>query len=180
MGDYIYVFGGADTQPDLRVESALIKPDGSINPFAGAFGSNATSRTQTKVQLIKSYVYLIGGHDIPSGATSKSPERALLNGSGGLRPFELASSVVMNTESPSIMRVGEYLYALGISGKLERAKIDAHDNAAPPLDTFTAVTGITVTEHAAAATAVTGNYLHVVGGTAGRVYKTTTARAELR
>jgi hypothetical protein len=170
IGDLMYVLGGQHPdanglpQPTKSIERAIINADGSLGPFTIVSSvSLVKARAGHSSAIFGSYLYVWGGGE-------SSIERAPIRGDNSLGAFAVVSDVTL-----SIARIdrsaiiGNYLYALwGMDGtvhvnNVERAAINM-DNS---LGTFVTIPTTTLAvARAFFATAMAGNYMHVLGGDA--------------
>jgi hypothetical protein len=174
----IYVIGGS-TDPDT-VEQTVINSDGSFGSFAVDPGLNLAERNFHTSMISRGYVYVIGGAD-NNGVFASVAARAPLINSGSLEPFESVASVMLTTNAPSIAPVGDYIYAIGIDSKIERAAVNIVAGPNGPVGSFATMSDVVlIGANFDEAVAVIGNYVYLVGGASGKTPANTVERAELK
>ena len=168
IGNQLYLVGGNGPAGTLAsVERATIALDGSLGPFSAVpEAALRTARSGHTSAVIGNHLYVVGG----AGATGAlaSVERAEIQPDGSLAAFEVVASALATPRSGHTMAVlGDAVYVhggLGAGGGLgdvERAAIQADGS----LGAFAALPGVALaTPRFAAASALVGNYLYVIGG----------------
>lgn len=178
IGSYLYVFGGLGGASSLNsVERASLADDGSLGSFASVSGITLkVARHSHTTAVIGNYLYALGG--VGSGPLN-SIERATFNASGSVATFEdlpdvtLAAGRYRHTQAV----VRGYVYVLGGVGRngilnsIERASVAADGS----LGSFVIVPDVVLKNGRYFHTqAVLGDYLYVLGGSAGNTVERAT------
>ncbi len=181
IGGYLYVFGGASgaNAGMGNIERALINTDGSLGPFFAFADSTVAARDDHATVVIGNALYLMGGVDEINGGFATTVAQAQLNVNGALGAFETLAGSNLGPIVPTIVTVGDSLYALGDDTSVEDAGIIA--SGLPALGAFAVVPEVAfVPPRIADGVAAIGNYVYAVGGISGRVTLTDVIRAELK
>ena len=178
VGDDLFILGGDNAVDGIlgSIETAAIRPDGSLGPFALLSSSLATARNEQAAAVIGDALYLIGG-GAGSPAELNSVETASVG--NGLSSFDIVSGTTITaTRGLNAAVVGSSLYTVGGSPSLvQRAAING-DNS---LGSFKIMAGEDlVTSRFFPATVVVKNYVYVMGGIFGRAAVDTVESAQLQ
>ncbi|MBM3269144.1 MAG: hypothetical protein FJZ01_16005 [Candidatus Sericytochromatia bacterium] len=169
VGNYLYVIGGSSSGSRLAsVERARIEADGGLSGFdtvpAVTLG---TARNAMGIASVGSYLYVLGGSD---GSPLGSIERAPIEPDGDLGAFQTLAdrSLVAARSTFGTVVIGSKLYVVGGGGNsgrlgtVESAAFDTQGN----LDAFQSVGASLGTARNAFGSAVVGNHLYAIGGSA--------------
>jgi len=124
IGDYLYVLGGftyGPTQALTRVERAVIKPDGSLDPFAAVTGVTLAKRRYGHTSVVVgNNLYVIGGVSISgTGINEMSKfegtiERATINADGSISTFAPVPGVTFTPRSnAATVVIKDSIYIIG-------------------------------------------------------------------
>ncbi len=165
IGDYLYVIGGDDGVRLLTsIERAVIKADGSLEPFAIVATSRLGSGRQGhKTIVLGNSLYVLGGD-------TDVVERAFIGTDGSLGPLQaIAGNTLRNGDrfQATATPVADRLYVLGgESGSLGQGRSEQARIGDGPLGSFSLEPSAVLLRSGHAAV-VAGNYLHVIGGVDG-------------
>ncbi|MBM3267138.1 MAG: hypothetical protein FJZ01_05755 [Candidatus Sericytochromatia bacterium] len=164
IGNFVYLFGYT------TIQRATIGENGNLSTFQTVAGVATTAQSAPGIEVIGRYVYAVGGYNSQSGYM-KTVERAPIDDSGNLGPFEPVAGTTLVTQRYAFATavVGDKFYVIGGSNgpiltSVERASIDGSGN----LGTFEAVPGVTLAaQRFAFGSAVIGPHVYLIGGSDG-------------
>lgn len=171
IGNHLYVLGGFGTTSLNSVERAIIKPDGSLGPFALVDGVTlTTARREHTAVVLGNYLYVLGGSQ--GNTFLRDVERAPIDGDGALGAFvSVPDALLVTPRSGHTAEVlGKTIFVFG--GVNDSGSLNTIERIAlggdVVLDHFTVVPDVTLTTaRHGHTTALIGNYLYALGGAGG-------------
>lgn len=171
IGNRIYVSGGfrnSNSTVVATLEHAVIRPDGTLDPFVPTGVSMMQARRAHASAIVGNYLYVIGGSSDQGEASLDSVERSPIAADGTLGPFQAAGQLAHKRTGPVAAVIGRYLYVLGgydgsaaaYPEALERAAI-ADDGTIGP---FAETGGPWTQSRANSGAVVLGSSLYIAGG----------------
>lgn len=172
IGPWLYAFGGGSA----NVERAAIRADDSLAAFeavrVGATAITTVDRSRGAALVVGDRVYFFGGRS--GGTALDTTEFARIDGAGNLvlaagRAFEAGPTMRSRRDGVAALQLGGQVFLVGGDGgmpataSIERAGIQA-DNS---LGAFAVHETQLSAARAGAVVATVGNYVYLVGGTAG-------------
>lgn len=163
VGDRIYIWGGYNGNYLQSVETAAINPDGSIQAWR-PLGQNTATWGQAAA-LVGDRIYRASGMQ---NGNIQYPyvEQATVQPDGGLSPWRIVASLNTPRHHFNLVRVGNFLYAVGghdgttTATTIERAAIQP-DNS---IGAFVRIDQKLIVPRHGASAKVVGQYLYVTGG----------------
>lgn len=169
IGPSLFVFGGGsgDTGALKTVERALFNPDGTLGPFEIVAGLELPDgRVDQAAAVVGDQLYLLGGAPGPNMQAVDTVLRAQINGDGTLQPFEVAGTLDSRRAQATALVVGNRLVMIGGFGSpgTALASVESAPLVNNQVGVFEAAKAHLAVPRGGAATAIGGNYLHVIGG----------------
>jgi hypothetical protein len=170
---WLYIIGGASNGAVSTIERAAINPDGSIGTFAivpNVTLASVNGRAQQSSVVLGNAIYVIDGQ-ANNGAELTSIEQATINPDGSISTFTASSvsTIYPGRRGSRSVVIGNNVFVLGgdsvdigVDYTLQRASIDgggALGSFSP--DTTTQL----ATSRGGFCVVVTGNQMHLIGGT---------------
>ena len=167
FGNRIYAIGGYSGIFLKSTEHVLVNPDGSLGEWSIDPQEANLDRYIHSASYAKGRIYLLGGHVQRTDKMSYGDvESAAINAFGQLNPWEIEPSKLLQARFiSSSFALGDYLYLLGGHNggrrlhSVEFARIFGNGR----VGNWSMTTPLN-TPRSAAATAVSGNYVYVLGG----------------
>ncbi|HEY9900567.1 MAG TPA: IPT/TIG domain-containing protein, partial [Pantanalinema sp.] len=114
IGDYVYCFGGYYPGLFSSIERALIRPDGSLDPFQTYGVSLPDAIDSQRAIVIGNYVYVAGGATSTSGSGANGlVYYAPIYPDGSIGSFLRGPSMPSALQDGALAKVGNYLYFFG-------------------------------------------------------------------
>lgn len=162
----IYSFGGFGGTLLDSVEYAKISEDGSVGVWQMATDPMTLPRYVNSVKSVNGVAYVIGGHDQQKGVGIKDVEWNKPRADGDMRLWQKGSELNTGRYGLSSAKHGNFLYALGGLTGLEYLASIEKTKILPTgeLSKWNQTTAMSV-PRATFSTAVSENYIYVIGGT---------------
>ena len=180
IGNYLYVLGGAGVASLSTIERATVNASGSVETFATSPGGGLPGPLSNHVTVV------IGNHAYVLGGLYTEVSQATISADGSLGAFATTPGVALNTarSQPTTAVVGKNLYVVGginfdtfssPLNSIEKATI----NPDGTLGSFVTQSVVLNNARYGHTSAVIGNHLYIVGGTAGGAVLSDVERATI-